>query len=256
MFLYAPPFSDRRPHVVLALVADERIAALLADVLPRQRYEVRRLERPEDVIGECGAACVDALFVEGDGALWPQLKHVLARIREPPPTCCLAEPGEAAVFSLTLLKPVLPDHLIAFMNGVRYKRQIVAQEAVQTEDGPQRILVVEDNKTNQLVMRKILQNIGCTFEIAENGQEAIETLEKQSFDLVFMDCQMPVLDGIEATRRIRRSGKGYSSIPIVALTASAVEGDERTCREAGMDDYLSKPVRIHQIKGALGKFHH
>jgi CheY-like chemotaxis protein len=217
---------------------------------------VRRLERPEEVISECSAVAADALFVEGDNTLWPQLKHVLARIREPPPVCCLAEPGEALIFPSTLLKPVLPDHLIAFMNGVRYKRQIVPQETVRTEVTPQRILVVEDNKTNQLVMRKILQNIGCSFEIAENGQEAIETLEKQSFDLVFMDCQMPVLDGIEATRRIRRSGKGYSSIPIVALTASAVEGDEQTCRDAGMDDYLAKPVRIHQIKGALGRFYH
>jgi CheY-like chemotaxis protein len=144
------------------------------------------------------------------------------------------------------------------MNGIRYKQQNleIQSKDVAQDDQASRILVVEDNKTNQLVMKKMLQNIGCTFAIAENGREAIDTLERDQFDLVFMDCQMPVLDGLEATRIIRKCGKQYSSIPIVALTASAVEGDEQTCRDAGMDGYLAKPVRIQQIKGVISKFQH
>ncbi|OHT15630.1 hypothetical protein TRFO_13996 [Tritrichomonas foetus] len=117
-----------------------------------------------------------------------------------------------------------------------------------------RILVVEDNKANQFVMQKILSHIGCFFKIAENGREAISALDTENFDLIFMDCQMPVLDGLEATRIIRSSGKEYSTIPIVALTASAVEGDEKTCRQAGMDAYLAKPVRIQQITNAIKQF--
>jgi CheY-like chemotaxis protein len=74
------------------------------------------------------------------------------------------------------------------------------------------------------------------------------------FDLVFMDCQMPVMDGLEATRRIRASGARYMDVPIVALTASAIEGDEEQCKEAGMNGYLAKPVRIQQITDAIKKF--
>jgi CheY-like chemotaxis protein len=170
----------------------------------------------------------------------------------------MCEPGEHATLGAAIVKPVLPGHVRSFMNGVRYRTEALAIQApdAKAEDRPSRILVVEDNKTNQFVMRKILQNIGCTFEIAENGQEAIDTLERDRFDLVFMDRQMPVLDGLEATGIIRNCGKQYSSIPIIALTASAVEGDEQTCRDAGMDGYLAKPVRIQQIKSAISRFNH
>ena len=105
-------------------------------------------------------------------------------------------------------------------------------------------------------MKKILESLGCQYAIANNGREALNTLEHQEFDIVFMDCQMPVLDGIEATKLIRRSGKIYASVPIIALTASAIEGDEKICREAGMDGYLAKPVRIQQISNILRQFQH
>jgi CheY-like chemotaxis protein len=118
-----------------------------------------------------------------------------------------------------------------------------------------KILVVEDNSVNQLVMSKMLTKLNMTYKIADNGLRALEQLEEEHFDLVFMDCQMPVMDGLEATRRIRAAdGKRYQNVPIVALTASAIEGDEEQCRDAGMDGYLAKPVRIQQITDAIRKF--
>ena len=93
--------------------------------------------------------------------------------------------------------------------------------------------------------------------MADNGQVAIDILDEninEPFDLIFMDCQMPVLDGLSATKIIRKSDKPYSKIRIIALTANAVEGDRETCLEAGMDAYLSKPVRLQQIKDALTMF--
>jgi len=112
------------------------------------------------------------------------------------------------------------------------------------------ILVVEDNETNQEVARAMLEKIGCRVTIASNGKEAIDEISKQPYDLVFMDCQMPVLDGYQATGKIRRleeqKQKGYRT-PIIALTANALEGDRDKCIAAGMDDYISKPFKQDEI---------
>ena len=105
------------------------------------------------------------------------------------------------------------------------------------------ILVVEDNAVNQEVALGMLEKIGFKADVADNGQEGIETLESGKFDLVLMDCQMPVLDGYEATKAIREGEIENSQprIPIIALTANAMIGDSEKCLAAGMDDYLAKP---------------
>ncbi len=107
-----------------------------------------------------------------------------------------------------------------------------------------RVLMAEDNAVNQLVARKMLAKLGIDVEVAVNGEEAIEALRGSRFDLVLMDCQMPVMDGFEATRRIRDRASGVLNplVPIVALTANAMRGDRERCLQAGMTDYLSKPV--------------
>jgi len=106
------------------------------------------------------------------------------------------------------------------------------------------VLVVEDNITNQIVAKGILNKYGLSIELASNGEEALQALRQRPFDLVFMDCQMPVLDGYSATRQIRdpQSKVKDSSIPIIAMTANAMQGDREKCTAAGMDDYLSKPI--------------
>lgn len=118
------------------------------------------------------------------------------------------------------------------------------------------VLVVEDNQTNQIVIRGMLENMGCRIDIAENGLEAVDAIAAAPYDIVFMDCHMPRLDGYEATRRLRKNGtpSHCRHLPIIALTAHAMKGDQELCLAAGMDDYLSKPCSESQIKTILKKW--
>jgi two-component system, sensor histidine kinase SagS len=113
-----------------------------------------------------------------------------------------------------------------------------------------RILLVEDNPVNQLVAKGMLGKLGCEVIVAAHGGEALKCLEEQHFDLVLMDCNMPVMDGYEASRQIRRSGR-WPDLPIVALTANALAEERERCRAAGMNDYLAKPFRREELKGLL-----
>lgn len=116
-----------------------------------------------------------------------------------------------------------------------------------------RILLAEDNRTNQIVALALLERLGQKVTVVPSGGEALEALRKENFDLVLMDLQMPGMDGAEATRRIRSGGAGLgnASIPIIAMTAHAMEGDEERCLEIGMNAYLSKPVRAAKLRQAL-----
>ena len=115
------------------------------------------------------------------------------------------------------------------------------------------VLLVEDNLVNQRVAQKMLEKLGCQVTLAGHGGEAMERLAAERFDAVLMDCQMPHMDGFEATRRIRRMA-GRGELPVIALTAAAFPEDLSRCREAGMDDHLSKPVTLESLAGALRKW--
>ncbi len=114
-----------------------------------------------------------------------------------------------------------------------------------------RILVAEDNPTNQTVARRMFKRLGYEVTIAQNGREAIEALERAHFDVVFMDVQMPEMDGIEAARHIRKHFAPDRSPRIIALTANALQSDRRRCLDAGMDDYLTKPFRLDTLTDVL-----
>jgi two-component system, sensor histidine kinase and response regulator len=130
-----------------------------------------------------------------------------------------------------------------------YPLQSPASEGLQL-----RILLAEDNIINQSLVKIMLSKAGHRVELANNGREAIEKLTKTDdpFDLIFMDIQMPVMDGLEATRIIRSGG--YGDVPIVALTASAMEEDRISCLKVGMDDYLVKPIRMEVVKEVIEKW--
>lgn len=119
-----------------------------------------------------------------------------------------------------------------------------------------KILVVEDNKINQKVIKSILKKAGIVPEVANNGQEALEIMQEVAFDLILMDMQMPIMDGTECTRQIRSGNSGVKrpQLPIVALTANAMNEDRQACYDAGMNDYLSKPVTLETLNRILAKW--
>ncbi|WP_348737846.1 response regulator [Pseudomonas rhodesiae] len=127
-------------------------------------------------------------------------------------------------------------------------------DPIQVEAAPvahrARILLVEDNPVNQLVAKGMLSKLGCEVVVAGHGGEALKCLEEQHFDMVLMDCNMPVMDGYEASRQIRSSGR-WPDLPIVALTANAMSEERERCRAAGMNDYLAKPFRREELNALL-----
>jgi CheY-like chemotaxis protein len=117
-----------------------------------------------------------------------------------------------------------------------------------------RILVAEDNLVNQRVVLGLLAKLGHHADAVRNGLEAVKAVESGTYDVVFMDCQMPELDGFEATRRIRRLSGTCARVPIVALTANAMQGDRERCLDVGMNDYVTKPVDVGRLSAALQRF--
>jgi signal transduction histidine kinase/ActR/RegA family two-component response regulator len=119
------------------------------------------------------------------------------------------------------------------------------------------VLLVEDNRVNQKVASAMLNKMGCVVTVAQNGEEALAMLAGQHFGVVLMDCQMPVMDGFEATRQIRAglAGAENADMPVIAMTANAMQGDRENCLAAGMDDYLAKPVVYETLLAALQRWH-
>jgi len=119
---------------------------------------------------------------------------------------------------------------------------------------PAKLLLVEDNPINQKVATLMLKHLGYNADIAHNGAEAVEAVARQTYDLILMDCLMPEMDGLEATRIIRARTDYGSIVPIVAMTANAFAEDRRACLEAGMSDYLPKPVREAELAAKLNQW--
>lgn len=117
-----------------------------------------------------------------------------------------------------------------------------------------KVLVAEDNPTNQMVVSAMLKRLGYEFDICNNGEEAIHALNKHQYDLVLMDCQMPVLDGFAATEQIRMN-PDWQDLPIIALTAGATDKEQKQCYDAGMNDFLSKPITIDVLEKSLMRWH-
>lgn len=165
-----------------------------------------------------------------------------------------------------LLKPVGEQALYHALVGIGHdewrpnRLQARSREKVSAlPELPEiRILVAEDNRVNQKVAVSLLQRIGCEAEVVSNGREALAALDQGSYDVILMDCQMPELDGYEASRAIRAreeaSGEGAEAVHIIAMTANAMQGDRQKCLDAGMDDYISKPVRIPELHAALSRY--
>jgi CheY-like chemotaxis protein len=159
------------------------------------------------------------------------------------------------------LKPIRAALLAALVDQVLTGKLPQAPAARSANEAPptfrgNKILLVEDNPVNQRVAQRTLQNLAAEVTIANNGAEALDRIAATAFDAVLMDCQMPVMDGFTATRRIRESERvrGAKRLPIIALTANVMSEDREKCIAAGMDAHLGKPIEPAQVIEALSRF--
>ncbi len=170
-----------------------------------------------------------------------------------------SEIGEyRTLFNAFLAKPIKPSLLFDVMAGLFDPSRRAPASAPQTSAfdaglasrHPLRILIVEDNAVNQKLAAHMLEQMGYRADLASNGLEAVESVTRQPYDVVFMDVQMPEMDGLEATRKIRAMSS-VSQPRIIAMTANAMQGDRELCLAAGMDDYISKPIRVNELVESL-----
>lgn len=163
--------------------------------------------------------------------------------------------GIAAYLSKPIRQSDLFDCLALVLSENRdpHQHPIVTKHIIKEMRHPLRVLLVEDNLINQKVAQGLLRKIGLAADIANNGVEALSAYQSHPYDLVLMDMQMPEMDGIEATQRIRAYELENLArpVPIVAMTANAMKGDREICLAAGMTDYVSKPIMIQHLQAAL-----
>ena len=215
------------------------------------------------------AALLDHLMPECDGA---ELGRIIVQDEHIKSTRLIlltssGQRGDGQVFAdigfaAYLLKPVtqrdLTECLILVLANTAQSWHLQSQPMItrhalraQRAQTHNRILLAEDNPVNQKVASKLLEKLQYRVDVVADGLAAVAAWQTGKFDLIFMDCQMPQMDGYEATREIRRLEAGKSHIPIIALTAHAMTGDEAKCRAAGMDDYLSKPIDRNKLEACL-----
>jgi CheY-like chemotaxis protein len=158
-----------------------------------------------------------------------------------------------------LIKPVKQTDLLDAIAGVLSRtpsdlaeKVLITRHTLREDRKRLHVLLAEDNPINRKLAVRMLENLGHKVRVAENGKEALSSLEKERFDLILMDVQMPEMDGLQTTRAIREREKTTGGhIPIVAMTAHALKGDRERCLEAGMDGYVSKPFNAKDLSEAI-----
>lgn len=237
--------------VIAVTAANSGLAELLKNLLPGWGldYQQRSIDDsfigldPDVLITDCPECLfglrppLDApiLLVTAYGSFMPSEEaNALAPLQQQ------ARPLARNALYQTLRRVLLPESNL--INGARVENLTPQRRG--------RVLLVEDNPVNQLVAKGMLGKLGCEVIVAAHGAEALDQLEHSEFDLVLMDCNMPVMDGYEASRQIRRSGR-WPQLPIVALTANAMSEERERCRVAGMSDYLAKPFRREELAALL-----
>jgi signal transduction histidine kinase/DNA-binding NarL/FixJ family response regulator/HPt (histidine-containing phosphotransfer) domain-containing protein len=279
LFRFDIPVEVAQASVVLGPPAQltHGIRAMVADPAPEFRAAfARQLESWGIATSEAGTVCElanrfqeappDVLFLCGLLADDARLRNFLAahRLTEPGFRVVLFVPRQAPLaqrtgrqdFDAMLTKPVRLSPLMdtlsrLFGTAIAPPPEAGAEKGAEDAEAaacaPLSILVAEDNPVNQAVVGRLLDRQGHRTTIVENGRLAVEAVQRGGFDLVLMDVQMPVMDGLEATRAIRRLPGPVSGIPVIALTANVLSGFDETCHEAGMNDYAGKPINRKQL---------
>ncbi len=159
-----------------------------------------------------------------------------------------SQPGKGSIFWFRIPVKVDPEQL-------KKTQAIPVQTQSEAQDGQQLILVVEDNQVNAKLVIAILKKLGYPTEHAENGQIALDMCRNRQYGLIIMDCQMPVMDGITCCQNLRQEETPNKTTPVVALTANVMEVDRQSCLQAGMQDFLAKPLDTKLLKQALERWY-
>jgi len=260
-----PELQGRRLLVVDDNATNRRVLSLQAG---KWGMVVRETDSPAEALrwveqGEAfDVAILDMHMPEMDGL---ELAQRMKQLRPALPRVLFSSLGRREgdverVFSAHLAKPVRQSQLFDTLVGL-LAREAARREpdraagpkidATLAERHPLRILLAEDNAVNQKLALRILQQMGYRADLASNGLEAVESVGRQTYDVVLMDVQMPEMDGLEASRRITAKWPAGRRPRIVAMTANAMAGDREMCIDAGMDDYITKPIRVEQLVEAL-----
>ncbi|MFZ9887570.1 MAG: response regulator [Myxococcota bacterium] len=263
-----PGLTGKRILLVDDNATNRRIFALQTS---RWGLEVHDTESPAEALRMLHTAKYDLVIVdmhmpEMDGT---SLARAIRAVGHKVPLVLFSslgrnEPGQTD-FVATLAKPLRQSHLFDTLHTLLGSESHPGPHpspvsspnvyAGMGERQPLRILLAEDNVVNQKLALRLLQQLGYRADVAGNGLEACQSVERQLYDVVLMDVQMPELDGMDATRRIRAMALPNGQPRIIAMTANAMEGDRAMCLAAGMDDYVTKPVRMDQLARALEEAH-
>jgi PAS domain S-box-containing protein len=264
-----PELSGKRVLIVDDNETNLRILRLYCEnwgMLPRTTSSPRKALEWVHKGDPFDAAILDMMIPEMDGEQLGTALRVL-RSAESLPLILCSSAGHTAtgalqrtLFSAVLAKPIKQDQmfdtLMRVITGTTRPgaKASPVSGSSQAEKIPLTILVAEDNLINQKLLLRVLQQLGYAADLASNGIEVLDAIEKKRYDLIFMDVNMPEMDGLEASRRIVNAHRREERPVIVALTADALQGDREKCIEAGMDDYLTKPIRIADIQGVLTRW--
>jgi len=270
------PTPDLRERRVLVVDDNEHAREILSSMLMTMTFRVDVVSAGEEAVvavrdQNSGDDPYDIVFLDWklDGIDGVETGRQIAalELKKQPEKIMVTAYGRAEVMEaaervgieVALVKPVTQSHL--FDAAVRVLGGAVAEEHIARDDwaahigtitGAQ-ILLVEDNELNQQVAMELLKEGGLEVDLAENGQEAVRMVGEKEYDVVLMDMQMPVMDGVTATQEIRKDPR-FKSLPILAMTANAMEGDRQKTREAGMNDHIAKPIDPATLFSSLLRF--
>jgi two-component system, sensor histidine kinase SagS len=250
----APEWPAMKGRVVVVSPPGSGLMELLSGLLPEWGIEYRHFSAnapqpeaqpdllitdcPECLIGVRPATCIPILLVTAYGNFMPaEQVAAMAPLEQ-----------QARPLSRNVLHRALGRVL-----GIEGQPTCARLSGNQPVAWRARILLVEDNPVNQLVAKGMLGKLGCEVVVCSHGGEALQQLERSAFDLVLMDCNMPVMDGYEATQQIRQSGK-WPELPVIALTANAMPEEREHCKSAGMNDYLAKPFHREELIAILDQW--